>query len=134
MGNNLDYFQLHRFTRSENIAKVLGGLLFLTHTVHGEVKCCRDVGSVNRHLNMSCVHGPCSWAVFVAHVHGPCSWACSQAVLIKRCCAMLCSAWPVNAGSVDRAPMFTGHVHVQPTNEKFSKILPGLHVYTAEDE
>ena len=37
MDNNLDNFQLHRFTRSENIAKkVLGGLLVLTGAVYAQ--------------------------------------------------------------------------------------------------
>ena len=33
MGNNQVNFQLHRFTRRDNTAKSLGGILFLTHTV-----------------------------------------------------------------------------------------------------
>jgi len=35
LGNNHDNFQLHRFAKSENIAKRFrGGTTFLTHTVY----------------------------------------------------------------------------------------------------
>jgi len=36
LGNNQDNFQLHSFTRRENTAKSVRGLLFLTHTVQSQ--------------------------------------------------------------------------------------------------
>ena len=39
---------------------------------------------------------------------------------------------PVNMGSVDRAPVITGHVCIQLTNDIISKIFHGSHVYTLQ--
>jgi len=36
LGNNRGDFQLHRFTTSENIAKVLGGYFFDSHCMSGK--------------------------------------------------------------------------------------------------